>query len=122
MFPPAPGAPWGASGPERSVASATIMAAARTGVQPPNAHPFSRRSDADVLVPELGPGANELRHHTETLRVVEHVQGHAARAEVSFGALKRPVLTDDDPGDLVQEHRPAAHVAGGQGRIEHGAP
>ena len=43
--------------------------------------------------------------------IVEHDDLDAAGAQVVLAAHERGVLAHDDPGDLVQQDRPGAHVA-----------
>ena len=38
---------------------------------------------------------------------------------ITLRPLKRLVLADHDPADAIEQHGPAAHVAGRKGRIEH---
>src|SRR5437773_1458389 len=79
-------------------------------------------SGADVLVPEVRPGADELLHQADTLGVVAVIEDHAPRVQIRLRAAEGPALADDDPGDLVQQGRARAHVAGGEGRVQDGSP
>src|SRR5947199_9445076 len=78
-------------------------------------------SNADVFVPEAGMRANEFGHQTDAFRVAQNHQFDASGAKIRFGALKRLILADHDPGNLVEQRRAAAHVAGREGRVEGGA-
>src|SRR5438034_11458403 len=78
-------------------------------------------SNADVFVPEAGMRANEFGHQTDAFRVAQNHQFDASGAKIRFGALKRLILADHDPGNLVEQRCAAAHVAGREGRVEGGA-
>jgi hypothetical protein len=73
---------------------------------------------ADVFIPKFWPGGNELLHQLITLIAVDDFQLDAAGGGVAFRALERAVLADDDFGDAVEQGGAAAHVAGGEGRVE----
>src|SRR5690606_30594985 len=75
---------------------------------------------ADVLVPQVGIGGDERRHHLDTRRVVEHFDGDTALTEQVFGTHERPVLAHHHPRDPVEEDRPGAHRARRQGRVDGG--
>src|SRR5258706_10310966 len=81
-------------------------------------HGGAARLCADVLVPELRPGGDEVAHELHARRVIENLQLDAARAHVVFRPLKRLMLADDDLGNLVQQRCAAAHVAGRERRVE----
>ena len=76
---------------------------------------------ADVLVPELRAGGDEVLHQPDAARIVDDLELDAPSAEVVFGALEGAILADDDAWHLVEQGRPAAHVAGGEGRVEDAA-
>jgi hypothetical protein len=69
-------------------------------------------SHADVLVPQLRPRLNELRHQADARRVLKHGQGDSARTQQAFLAKERAVLADDDRGNAVKQDGAAAHRAG----------
>ena len=76
---------------------------------------------ADDLVPELRVGGDEVLHQPDAARIVDDLELDAPSAEVVFGALEGAILADDDAWHLVEQGRPAAHVAGGEGRVEDAA-
>ena len=55
----------------------------------------------DVFVPEFGMGGDELLHQSDTLGAIDDFQLHSTRANVILGPLKRAVLANDDPRDVV---------------------
>src|SRR5258705_3319325 len=75
-------------------------------------------SPPDVLVPEGGALANEPPHHCDTTRVLEHIHSHAPVPQQVFLAPERGVLADYDAWDAVEQNRPRAHGAWGQGRVQ----
>src|SRR5947209_8012670 len=99
-----------ANGTARAI---TVARRPRTGAVAPGS------VDADVLVPQVGVGTDELRHQPDALRVVGDFERHAPGAEVVFRPPEGPVLPDDDLRDLVQQRGAAAHVARGEGGVEH---
>jgi len=69
-------------------------------------------SHADVLVPQLRPRLNEVRHQADARRILKHGQSNSARTQPVLLAEKRPVLADDDRSNAVEQDGPAAHRAG----------
>lgn len=72
---------------------------------------------ADVFVPELGAGFDEVFHHGDAGGVVCDLELYAVVAKVCFGTEEGFVFTDDDSGDFVKEDGSAAHGAGGEGGV-----
>src|SRR5262249_45933929 len=81
----------------------------------------SRPDVPDVLVPQLGPGADELGHEPDALRVVHDLDPDALVLEVLLGSLERLPFADADPRDAVQQDGAAAHAARAEGRVEDAA-
>src|SRR5918999_892011 len=79
-------------------------------------------SDPDVLVPELRVRRDELRHETDAPVVLEHVDGHASRAQQLFLARERAILADDHARDPVEENGAGAHRARRERRIDRALP
>ncbi len=77
-----------------------------------------RALNADVFVPELGAGLDEIAHEADALGVLEDFEGYALASYVVFGALEGCVFADDDAGDFVEEDGAAAHGTGGKGGVE----
>src|SRR6185503_17986473 len=75
-------------------------------------------SQPDVLVPDRGVLADEPLHHLDAAGVLEHFHGHAAVPQEIFLAAEGDVLADHDAWDAVQQDRPRAHRAWGQGRVQ----
>jgi hypothetical protein len=69
-------------------------------------------SHTDVLVPQLRPRMNEVRHQADARRILKHGQGDSPRPKPVLLAEKRPVLADDHGGNAVEQDRPTAHRAG----------
>ncbi len=61
---------------------------------------------------------NEVTHQMHAGRVVHNHQLDAALSKIILGPLERPVLTDDNPRNLVEQRSPTAHIARRQGRIQ----
>src|SRR5882724_4022286 len=68
--------------------------------------------DADVFVPKLGTGGDEIPHQVEAFRVLQHLHLHTQRADIILGPFESGVLANDDVGDLIEEGGTAAHRAG----------
>src|SRR5260370_42359971 len=62
-------------------------------------HGGTARLCADVLVPELRPGGDEVAHELDTPRVGEDFQLDVAPAHAVFRPLKSLMLSDDDIGN-----------------------
>ncbi len=77
-----------------------------------------RALNADVFIPELGAGLDEIAHEADALGVLEDFEGYALASYVVFGPLEGCVFADDDAGDFVEEDGAAAHGAGGEGGVE----
>jgi len=77
---------------------------------PSGAH--AQPSHADVLVPQLRPRLNEVRHQADARRILKHGQGDSPRTQPVFFAEKRPVLAEDDRRNAVEQDGTAAHRAG----------
>src|SRR5207247_1392910 len=75
-------------------------------------------SHPDVLVPEGGVLADEPLHHCDTTRVLENVDSYAPVPQQFFLAPEHDVLADHDAWDAVEQNRPRAHGAWGQGRVQ----
>src|SRR5260221_14031118 len=69
------------------------------------------KSDADVLIPKLGPDGDEIPHQFDAFRVLQHVHFRALRADIILGALEGDVLADDDVGDFIKNCGATAHRA-----------
>src|SRR3712207_9320039 len=65
------------------------------------------------------PPRSTLFPYTTLFR--SHVDLHAAGPQQFLGDLEAAVLTDDDARDVVEQRRPRAHEAGGEGRVEDAA-
>src|SRR6185503_13589617 len=72
---------------------------------------------ADVFVPDLGVRRDELVHERPALGRVEVHHLHTAGLEEVLAAEERPVLTDDDAWDVIQQDRAGAHVAWRERRV-----
>lgn len=90
--------------------------------------PVRARSDvtisglyAYVLVPQFRVPGDEILHDPKAVRVIPDFEDDTAGAEVIFGTSKRPIFTDDNARDFVEQGRPAAHIAGRKCRVENGS-
>src|SRR5688500_7025310 len=78
--------------------------------------------DADVLVPEVRPGGDELPHQPDAALIVQNDEVHSALAKIRLRAGKGRVFARDHARDAIKQHRAAAHVAWRQGRVQRRAP
>src|ERR1035438_8970294 len=90
-------------------------------VFPPARHNTKHGSHADVFIPKLRPGFDEIAHELNARRVLQHFHLQALRADVFFRALKIFIFPDDDTRDVVKQHRAAAHWARRKRRIKNTA-
>lgn len=82
---------------------------------------FFRLSTAwlpNVLVPELGLGADESSHEVDAFRVIEHHKLHSVPPQPVFGAEESAIFTNDNFGNFVEQSRAGAHRAGRQSGVE----
>lgn len=61
-------------------------------------------------------------HELPALRIIDDHYLHTPRSHVVFRSPESPILSNDDFWDSIQEHRSAAHITGGQRRVERRAP
>src|SRR5215831_10195440 len=74
--------------------------------------------DAYILIPQLWVRADELFHQADAFAVLHDFKGDAARAQQLFFSHKRPVLSDDDAGNAIEQDRAGTHGAGRERGIE----
>ena len=75
---------------------------------------------ADVFVPQIGVGCDELGHHLNAFWVFEVDDFDSLGAEEIGGAGEVVAFADDDFGDSELHGRAAAEIAGHEGGIEDG--
>jgi hypothetical protein len=72
----------------------------------------ARTSLPNILIPQICMFADEIAHHANAFRVVQHNHGRAMLPEEILSAFKISIFTNNDARDPKQQSRASAHDAG----------